>query len=162
MGRIIAGLSLAAIWLAGAAGSVALGQQADSQQREEQLRLEGYDVAFVRLERPHTVRDSLGEERTYNEAFLVRLMVPHPGFWGERVNYFIGDFWVPEYGGWEQGVYFKVYERALFLSLDSLDVRYRIGSDGPVRSFDRTFVIGRLPSQPEMSEREAIGRPPPG
>ncbi len=160
MGRTIKGFSLAAIWLAGAASSTAFGQQASAQQREAQLRLEGYDVAFVRLERPYTTRDSLGEEHTYTEAFLVRFEVPHPGFWGEKIDFFIGDYRVPEYGGWEGGVYFKIYDPAVLMSLDNLDIRYRIGSEGELQSFDRAFVIGRQPDRPEMSEREAIRRPP--
>lgn len=118
----------------------------------QRLELRGYEAYHVRLAQPFSRLDANGEKLTSTEAYVVRLKVSEPGFWGEKVDFFVGDYRIPEYGSWAEGIYFKVYDPAVFDALRGGELRYRIG-DGPVVSFERRFEVedpAALPKVPEV------------
>jgi hypothetical protein len=118
----------------------------------ERVELRGYEAYHVRLAQPFTRLEANGEKRTATEAYVVRLKISRPEFWGEKIDYFVGDYRIPEYGGWAEGIYFKVYDRDLFESLRGGELRYRIGN-GPIVSFERRLEVGEpsaLPNVPEV------------
>jgi hypothetical protein len=122
-------------------------------QRVPTLTLHGQEVLRLELEQPVRAPDMGGIQRTYTSAWLVRLQVDRPGFADETVYFYIGEFQVPEYGGWEKGIYFKVYDPAFLTSLRGKQLRYRIGHT-EVQSFDRTLEIPDLEKVPVRQERE--------
>jgi len=121
----------------------------------ERLELRGYEAYHVRLAQPFTRLEADGEKRTSTEAYVVRLKVSRPESWGEKVDYFVGDYRIPEYGGWEEGIYFKVYDRALFDSLRGGELRYRIG-EGPIVSFERRLEVGDPAALPKVPEAQLL------
>jgi hypothetical protein len=143
-------MSLAGTLLALLAAAGTRGEEA--QRSHQRLELGGYRAYHVRLAQPFTRLEANGERRTFTEAYVVRLKVSQPDFANEKVDFFVGDYRVPEYGGWAEGIYFKVYDRALFESLRGGELRYRIG-DGPIVSFERRLELAdpsALPKVPEV------------
>lgn len=122
-------------------------------QRVPELKLHGQEVLRIELEQPFRSADEHGVSKSYSSAWLVRLQVDRPDFFGEAVRFYVGDFEVPEYGGWEKGIYFKVYDRALLTRLRGRELRYRIGHTR-VQSFSQSFDVPDLETLPLRQERE--------
>jgi hypothetical protein len=97
--------------------------------------LKGVEVVRTELARPHTVIGAGGEKRQYTHAHVVFLEIEGLRISGPALEVFIGDYKVPEYGGWGRGIYFKVYEPALLEKLAGQEMRWQF--------MDRTGSFGR-------------------
>src|SRR5689334_22639567 len=86
--------------------------------RAEKLQLGKIEVARLALDRPVRQPDATGALKDWTDAYLVRLEMERPNFWNELVRLYVGDWQVPEYGGWERGIYFKVYDPELLTRLN--------------------------------------------
>lgn len=121
------------------------------------LELEGYSVHRVRLEHPAKVPDAAGRVQAYDEAFLVRLNIEKPPFWGPAVRIQVGGYTVPEHGDWAEGLYFRVYSEKTLRSLAGGELSYRIGT-GPVRQLGARFELPPIESLELTPEAKLLGR----
>ena len=89
-----------------------------SAQQPREPHIKSHQIFIQQLKQPLTRRDERGEERQYREIYVVELK----GYFGEAraipIEVYIGDYKIPEYGGTKDGIYFKIYDRAL---LDRLE-----------------------------------------
>ena len=81
-----------------------------------------------------------------------------PTYYSERIDFFIGDYRIPEYGGWEGGIYFKVYEEDLLRRLNNAEFLYRLPENKEVVKFDTRFKLPDLDGLEMIDEKSAIGR----
>jgi hypothetical protein len=125
--------------------------------RAEKLQLGKIEVARLALDRPVRQPDAAGAPKDWTEAYLVRLEMERPSFSNELVRLYVGDWEVPEYGGWERGIYFKVYDPAFLTRLNGGELRYRIGS-GQAQSFGRRLEIPPLDRLPRLREADLFNR----
>lgn len=128
--------------------------QRESLERLE-LRLSGQEVHRVELDVPYTTTNMKGQKRQYSEAFIVLLKLEYPPFRGPAVEFFIGDYRVPEFGGWREGVYFKVYDPELLTQLTGQEMRYRI-PDHEIQSFNETLKVPPLKDLIVLPEKEIL------
>lgn len=128
---VLATLScLAPLGLGGCEGAIDQGAKTQEVERierpqEETFRLNGVEVLRVDLREPVDRPDAAGEVRTWHQAFMVRLALPQPPAWGPAFDLFLGEERVAEYGGWEEGVYFWVYDPARLEALRGRTISYR-------------------------------------
>lgn len=125
--------------------------------RAEKLQLSKIEVARLALDRPVRQPDAAGVPKDWSEAYLVRLEMERPDFWNEIVRLYVGDWQVPEYGGWERGIYFKVYDPAFLTRLNGGELRYRIGR-GQAQSFGRRLEVPPLDRLPRLREADLFHR----
>jgi hypothetical protein len=126
---------------------------------QDSLSVVGYSIHRVKLPYEHEVTDQQGNKRRYSEAWLIKVRLqnaPRPS--GERIDFAIGDYMIPEYGSWEGGIYFRIYERALLEQLDQKMIRYRApGSDEMITSGQRLDAAMDTPRKVE-DEKEVLER----
>ena len=60
------------------------------------ISVNGYDIVHVDLSPARRARDVQGESREWKDAYVVRLKVTNPFSPTLRIDYFIGDYRVPE------------------------------------------------------------------
>jgi hypothetical protein len=125
--------------------------------RAEKLHLGKIEVSRLALDRAVRQPDAAGAPKDWTEAYLVRLEMERPSFWNELVRLYVGDWQVPEYGGWQRGIYFKVYDPALLTRLNGGELRYRIGSGQP-QSFGRRLEVPPLDRLPRLREADLFHR----
>jgi hypothetical protein len=127
--------------------------QAQSQDRSkaEAIRLTSYEVVQLELKKPMRMRDAEGKEQSYDRAYLVTLKGNFPLFQGHGLELFIGDYRVPEYGSTRDGLYFRIYDQKLLVSLEGKEFRYRFGT-AEVHSFEKRFSTKS--SQPLKIQKE--------
>jgi len=96
--------------------------------REEPVELTGIELHKVKLAAPHKMRDKDQKERVFDQAWLVLLAFKNrPPVRDMRTDIYIGDYRVPEYGGYKNGVYFKIYDESLLRSLNDQDISIAVG-----------------------------------
>ncbi|HOC43255.1 MAG TPA: hypothetical protein PKJ99_09630 [Thermoanaerobaculales bacterium] len=101
-------------------------------------RIDAYQIFQEDLAKPMVRIDETGVLRSYSRAYVVRL----DGDFGEPraipLDVFIGDYKVPEYGGNETTLYFRIYDEALLRELEGQP--FGFGFEGEkVRTFDLRF-----------------------
>ena len=106
------------------------------------LKLESVDIHKVVLARPFTKREA-NQTSEYKVAYLVMLAFEHPKSWGPKIDLFIGDYRVQEYGGWSQGIYIKFYKPELLMKLNGQELRYRYIEE-TIRNFERKLNVPDL------------------
>jgi len=113
--------ALLLVTLAFGAPMAAPGQRAE---RPRGIEIRSYEIALADLERPETRLDAKGVKRTFGQVYIVELK----GDFGEPgaipVDIYIGDHKIEEYGGTRDGIYFKVYDEALFDRLEGQPFAY--------------------------------------
>ena len=101
-------------------------QQAKSPEpevRQEPMELREIELHKVKLAAPHKVRDKNQKERVFDQAWLVLLSFKNQlPVRNMRTEIYIGDYRVPEYGGYKNGIYFKIYDENLLRSLNDQEV----------------------------------------
>jgi hypothetical protein len=135
-------------------------QETTSQQTdvEEPMKVTSAEVHRVAFNKPHKRILDNNEIKSYAEAFLVMITIeemPEPR--GERFNFKIGDYEVKEYGGWENGIYFRIYETDEILELQDQIVQYQYGT-GAVYTSDVSLKLPDLKSMKAMEETEILNR----
>jgi hypothetical protein len=92
------------------------------------LELTGVELHKVRLSYPHKLREKDGKEKVYEQAWLVLFSFKNPPpTMDTRMDFYIGDYQVPEYGGSKNGIYFRIYEESLLRSLDEKEISVGVG-----------------------------------
>lgn len=131
----------------------------DQQVIQDTLSVSGYSIHRVKLPYAHAITDRDGNTKRYGEAWLIKLRLQDaPRISDERIDFAIGDYTVPEYGGWKGGIYFRIYERELLEQLDQQMIRYKFpGADAFVASGLRLNARVDMSMKVE-DEKEALGR----
>ena len=92
---------------------------------------------------PFTTTNQVGKAQRFTEGYVVLLSLTGPKFSGPKLDLFVGDYEVPEYGGWAKGIYFKVYDPALLSRLDGREFRYRF-MDKRIQNLGRKLEVPPL------------------
>lgn len=91
--------------------------------RQEPLELTGIELHRVKLAAPHKMRDKDEKERVFDQAWLVLLTFKNElPVRNMRTDIYVGEYRVPEYGGYKTGVYFKIYDENLLRSLNDQEI----------------------------------------
>lgn len=110
--------------------------------RRQEITITSYDISVQVYEKPFAKLDEKGQKKSYSKAYVVRLK----GNFGEvraiPVDIFIGDYKVPEYGGTEDGIYFKIYDEKLLQKLENKAFGY-----GYQNQKIKTFKLKLRPSK---------------
>lgn len=117
--------------------------------------LKAYQVHRVTLAQPRQVTMENGETQEVRAAYLIMLSMDPPPFRGPILNVFLGDYRVPEYGGWDDGIYFKVYDRALLDRLDGQPFAYSVDGQ-PTRTLGMSFKVPDVDAMKTRPERELL------
>lgn len=126
-------------------------------QTDSGIRYEGAEVLIVELEREIVRPDARGRERAWNRAFMVRLRISEPPALAPAFHIYLDGERVPEYGGWEDGIYFWVYDPDQLRSLDGATVSYTFSRS---ERFDvGTLDIGDPAEYRSVSKQEIFGKP---
>lgn len=129
-----------------------------AKQTEPGIRYEGAEVLIVELDREIVRPDARGQERAWNRAFMVRLRISEPPAPGPAFHIYLDGERVPEYGGWEEGIYFWVYDPDQLRSLDGATVSYTFSRSE--RLDVGTLNIGDPAEYRSVSKREIFGKTP--
>lgn len=128
LGRAVAGVAVSLVVLLASGG---FGHAATAQEVEEgpqdvpTVRLDSVEVLRVALREPVDRPDAQGEVRTWQQAFMIRLAVSEPPALGPAEHIYLGEERVPEFGGWERGIYFWVYDPARLEELRGRTISYQ-------------------------------------
>lgn len=122
------------------------------------VRLDSVEVIRVDLRSPVERPDARGELRTWEQAFMVRLALPAPPAFGPKADIFVGEERISEYGGWEGGVYFWVYDPARLEALRGQPISYQF--DRAERQEIGTLEFGDPEEFRRVPESELRGRNP--
>ena len=124
------------------------------------IRLIDQSVHFVKLSFPYVTTDEKGGKKEYTTAWLVRFRLENmPRAMGANMDFFIGDYQIPEYGGWENGIYFKIYDHALLEKLRDAEIFIRTPLDEKKTSTRQRFKDIPPPDKiPLEEEDQVLGR----
>ncbi len=119
--------------------------------------LKSYDLAWVQLENPVTVKNESGKSETYDKAYLIRMRGDFPIHGASIMRLYFGDEPVAEYGGAPDGLYFLVYEQKQIKAMAGKEIFYKI-DDGPKIGFKVRFDPRRFQALKLMKFNEAVTR----
>ncbi|NNK88950.1 MAG: hypothetical protein HKO90_11765 [Flavobacteriaceae bacterium] len=123
-------------------------------QEQDTMILKGYDLKLVKLDYPVMINES-----SYETAWIIKLNLSDmPTYYSERIDFFLGDYQIPEYGGWEGGIYFKVYDEELLRRLNNAEFHCRLPGSSEAVSLDSRFELPDLGSLEMIDENAVIGR----
>jgi len=96
---------------------------------QKPLRLKEYSVHKVKLSFPYKMKSSNlenGEEKVYETAWLVKLELENmPTTYGPKIDFFVGEYKIPEYGGWKDGIYFRIYDEKVLEMINGQQFFYQ-------------------------------------
>ena len=73
------------------------------------------------------------------------------------IDFYIGDYRIPEYGGRENRIYFRIHDPKLLESLDGQTISYQVANQGKV-SLGKKFVKPDTKTMKVVSEESVIKR----
>jgi hypothetical protein len=114
--------------------------QSTTDQQSFTLELKDVQVYQVQAKEPYTYKDKENKTKEVNTAYLVKLVFdkrPQPT--NDRIDFYIGDYRIPEYGGTSEGIYFRLIEPGLLDKLNNQAIGYQIGSQQKV-SLKKNFM----------------------
>ena len=120
----------------------------ESPAAREAVTITGYELSHVQLSSSRQARGVDGKIRNWKSAYIVRLNTTMPEQEGLHPNFYIGDWRVPEYGGWKGGVYFYIYDPKRLEMLDGKSFAYTAGA----QSRKETRIIFTVQPRASMSE----------
>jgi hypothetical protein len=121
---------------------------------QDSLLFSGVDVSLVQLEHEIKVND-----KSYSQAYLIRLKISNmPKYSGSGVDFYIGNYKIPEYGGTEDGIYFKVFEKEVLQGMNSEKIRYKYGTSQDIWPSKQKLELPDLDALKLLNEKEQIRR----
>jgi hypothetical protein len=124
--------------------------------RGKPLALTGYSVHRIKLAYPHKLSAGNAETRNVETAWLIKLALDGLGRpSGPVTEFYFGESRIPEYGGYEGGIYIRVYDEAELKALDGKEIFVK-EPRREKRSLGKTLVIPDLTTLALEEEREAL------
>lgn len=114
--------------------------QSTADQHTLTLELKNVQVYQVQAKKPYTYQDKENKTKEVNSAYLVKLVFdkkPQP--MNQRIDFYIGDYKVQEYGGTSDGIYFRLIEPGLIDKLNNQAISYQVGNEQKV-SLKKNFT----------------------
>lgn len=109
---------------------------------QDSIQLIGYTVHQVKLTTPYVTNDAKGNSKKYEQAWLVKMELGNmPKYTNRKIDFFIGDYAIKEYGGWERGIYFRIYDKVVLDQLGTKEIRYRSSTSDSVMSTHKIFEL---------------------
>lgn len=131
-------------------------QEQKSQQQQPAMELKNVAVHYVEAKKIYQYRDSaykLYESKTAYLVFMDLENIPRKA--GSALNIYIGDYKVPEYGGTQTGIYFRIYDQKILQRLDKQMIYYQIDK-GEKRSLNKQFSVPDQKNLKKQSEEELL------
>ena len=134
--------------------------RAQSDSTKFAIVLQDFAVYRVQGKKPFKYRDENFNLKESKTAYLVTFtFASEPKVMNTHVNFYMGDYRIPEYGGLEKGIYFRFYDPRLLESLNGKDILYQVGNQKKI-SLGKKFVTPNLRELKLISEEEIIKRKP--
>jgi hypothetical protein len=122
--------------------------------KPDSLELTDIELHKVRLSYPHKFREKDGNDKVYEQAWVVLLSFKTSlPVTDTSLDFYIGDYRVPEYGGFKDGIYFRIYEESLLRSLDEKEISVGVGGNKEQSLGKKlhTKDYGKLPIEEESA-----------
>ena len=130
---------------------------AQQQPAIDSIKLKEYSVHLVKLPFTYVIKDEKGAKKQYDRAWLVKLEFEKiPKLVSLTIDFAIGDYIIPEYGGWKKGIYFKIYQTELLESLNNQEILYRLPDQDNMISTKQVFNISAYKTLKIEDERELL------
>lgn len=144
------------ILLLGGTLCIPTGNFAQQPQQDQNLQLKGYEVHFVRAKKPYQYRTEKNELKKAEAAYLVLLhFEKRPPVTNERIDFYIGDYKVPEYGGTKTGIYFRIFDQALLNRLNNQPISWKL-PDQPKKTFPGKVFLADSKKMKQESEEAVL------
>ncbi len=122
-------------------GQTVFAQSATTQTgAEKAITFSGTEVLNVTLKKPVVRPDRNGLDRSWSQAYMVRLRITEPPALGPVFELYLDDKKIQEYGGWEEGVYFWVYDREQLQTVSGKTLSYRFARTGKQQTLGRIDI----------------------
>jgi len=122
--------------------------------KQEPLVISDVQVDLVKLDYKFQ-QDSI----SYDTAWLIRLQIHNmPIYRDSGIEFFIGDEKIREYGGTEDGIYFKVYEKEMLNRMADAEIRYKLDVSGDIMYSKVRFKLPNLDDLKMINEKELLKR----
>ena len=121
---------------------------------QDPLRISNVDVSLVKLDYEIKAKD-----KTYAQAWLIQLAIPNmPKNYGSKIDFYIGDYKIPEYGGTENGIYFRVFEKAALERMNAAEIRYKYESSKDIISSNQYLKLPELDKLEMRNEKDQLNK----
>ncbi len=138
--------------------TLVLGQQ--NKQPDSAFSLSGYSVHLVQPAKPYKFRNDKNEITEKKTAYLIFFDLKNrPAFLNTKLDFYIGEYKIPEYGGTKNGIYFRIYDKDVVSKLNNQPILYQIGKQQK-KPFTATFKLpeAALKAESEMEVMKKNGR----
>lgn len=126
---------------------------------QDSLVVMSYAIHRVKLPTEHIVTDAKGNKASYELAWLVMLELKNmPKAPAQRIDFAIGEYVVPEYGGWEKGIYFRVYDDDIMSGLNNQAISYRLSPGDKMIISRITLMVPTDKNLKLEDENDLLGR----
>ena len=122
--------------------------------QQESLEISNVEVSLVELDYRMKANDT-----AYSQAWLIQLEIPNfPKYSGSKVDFYVGDYKVPEYGETEDGIYFRVFEKDKLERMNAAEIRYKYGSSQEIMTSKQRLVLPALDKLEIQNEKDKLMR----
>lgn len=90
------------------------------------ISYKGNEIYQVRFEKPVQRPDLIGNMKSWQQGYMVKLKMTLPPAPSPVFNVYLGDELIPEHGGWQEGIYFWVYDGAKLQTLQGRTISYQM------------------------------------
>lgn len=122
------------------------------------IELKEYAVHQVQGKKSYTYKDKDNKRKESKTAYLVTLTFAQElKPMDINIDYYIGDYKIPEYGGTENGIYFRLVEPGLLEKLDNQPISYKVANQERI-PFNKNFVKPDIKNMKVESEESVLKR----
>lgn len=122
------------------------------------MELKEYVIDHVQGKKPYKYRDNDNKLKESKTAYLVTFtFASELKTMNTMIDFYIGDYRIPEYGGRENRIYFRLYDPKLVESLDGQTISYQVANRDKV-SLGKKFMKPDTKNMKVVSEETVIKR----
>ena len=122
------------------------------------IELKEYAVYHVQGKKLYKYRDNENKLKESKTAYLVTFtFATKLKAMNTRIDFYIGDYRIPEYGGTAEGIYFRFYDPKTLESLDGQTIYYQVANQNKV-SLGKKFIKPDTKTMKVISEETVIKR----
>ena len=135
-----------------------VGAQAQVDSNAIVLELKEYAIDHVQGKKPFKYRDTDNKVKESKTAYLVTFIFANElKAMNTMIDFYIGNYRIPEYGGRENRIYFRIHDPKLLDSLDGQTISYQVANQNKV-SLLKKFVKPDTKTMKVVSEESVIKR----